>query len=169
MNDITMWRLGPGYGRVELEGDQPQGKPWRTKGGNRIKVSKDGAKWRLVEPRSSIPCQLAPSPMMIFPVRVEHALDVTVQRPHDANPGEHHWPAKLHNQQQRFHRCLPFFGVVFCLRQLGDVGAGVLQRGELATARQRGRIVERSFPAAICRLIRRLRVNLLTFRGWMTI
>jgi hypothetical protein len=29
--------------------------------------------------------QLALSPMMLFPIRIEHALDVTVQRPHDAD------------------------------------------------------------------------------------
>jgi hypothetical protein len=34
-------------------------------------------------------------------------------------------------------------------RKLGDIGAGVLQRDELASAGQRDWIVERSFPAAI--------------------
>jgi hypothetical protein len=34
-------------------------------------------------------------------------------------------------------------------RQLGDVIAGVLQRDELETARQRDRIIKRMFPAAI--------------------
>jgi hypothetical protein len=58
-----------------------------------------------------------------------------IQRPQDADPREHRRPVMLHNQQQRFGRCLPFVGIVFCLGQLGDVGTGVLQRDELATAR----------------------------------
>jgi hypothetical protein len=34
----------------------------------------------------------------------------------------------LGNQQQCFHRGLPFFGVVFGLRQFGDVFSGVAKR-----------------------------------------
>jgi hypothetical protein len=29
--------------------------------------------------------------MRVFAIGIEHALDVTVQRSHDANPGEHCW------------------------------------------------------------------------------
>jgi hypothetical protein len=80
--------------------------------------------------------------MLVFPVGVEHALDVTVQCQHHAYPGEHRWPVTLCNQQQRRHRCLPFRGAVLGLRQLGDVGRCVLQGDELATARQRDWVVK---------------------------
>jgi hypothetical protein len=33
----------------------------------------------------------------------------------------------LGNQQQRFHRGLPFFGIVFGLGQFGDVEGGVAE------------------------------------------
>jgi hypothetical protein len=39
--------------------------------------------------------------MRVFPVGVEHALDVPVQRPHDADPRQHRRPAALRDQQQR--------------------------------------------------------------------
>jgi hypothetical protein len=32
------------------------------------------------------------------------------------------------NQYERLHRCLPFFGIPLCLRQLDDVLRGVPQR-----------------------------------------
>jgi len=35
---------------------------------------------------SLIPRQLPASPMMVFPVEIEHALDVTVQCPQQADP-----------------------------------------------------------------------------------
>jgi hypothetical protein len=38
--------------------------------------------------------------MRVFPDWVEHALDVTVQRPHDADPGEHRRPIMFRNQQE---------------------------------------------------------------------
>jgi hypothetical protein len=38
---------------------------------------------------SSIPRQLAVFPMVVFPVGVEHALDVSVQRPQHLDPGNH--------------------------------------------------------------------------------
>src|SRR5258708_6598581 len=50
---------------------------------------------------------------------------------------------------QSFHRGLPLCGLVLRLRQLGDVAAAILQRDELASARDRDRFVKRSFPAAI--------------------
>jgi hypothetical protein len=45
---------------------------------------------------SPIPRQFPPTPMRVFPVR-EHALDVPVQRPHDADPRVHQrlWPFRL--------------------------------------------------------------------------
>jgi hypothetical protein len=95
---------------------------------------------------SSIPCQLPPSPMVIFSVGIECSFDVPVKRPHDANPGEHRWAAKFNDQEQRFHRGLPWRGVVFGLGQLGDVAPGVFEGEELPSARLRDRIVERAFP-----------------------
>jgi hypothetical protein len=73
--------------------------------------------------------------MMWFAVQIELANIVAVQCLHHADPREHRRPVKLYNQQQRFHRCLPFVGVVFCLGQLGDVVASVLQRDELGLRR----------------------------------
>jgi hypothetical protein len=35
--------------------------------------------------------------------------DVTVDRPHHANPREHRWPVVFGHQYQRFHGGLPFF------------------------------------------------------------
>ena len=80
---------------------------------------------------------------------IEHTLNVSVQRPHDAYPRKHRRPAERRDQNQGFHRGLAFRSRVLRLRQLGDVGAGVLQRDKLATSRQWDRIVERPFPAAI--------------------
>jgi hypothetical protein len=37
--------------------------------------------------------------MGVFAIRIEHALDVTVERPHDADPCEHRWPTQLNNEQ----------------------------------------------------------------------
>ena len=87
--------------------------------------------------------------MVLFAIGVEHALDVAVQRPHDADPREYRGTARRRDQDQGFHCCLPLRGLVLVLRELGDVVAGVLERDELATVRQRNRIVEPSFPAAI--------------------
>jgi hypothetical protein len=50
--------------------------------------------------------------MRLLPVGVERPLDVPVERPHDADPGEHHRAAKFRDQEQRFHCGLPFWGVV---------------------------------------------------------
>jgi hypothetical protein len=79
-----------------------------------------------------------------FPRRIKHPLDVTVQGPHHADPREHGWPAMFRDQQQRLHCGKPFLGIVFCLGQFGDELAGVLQRDELASARQRYRVVKRT-------------------------
>jgi hypothetical protein len=57
------------------------------------------------------PASAAPNAFPSGPA--ELPFDVTIQRPHDADPGEHRRAAALGNQQQRFHRGLPFFGIVF--------------------------------------------------------
>ena len=69
---------------------------------------------------SSIPRQLAASPMSVLPRRVELSFDMTIQRPHHAYPGEHRRAVALGNQQKRFHRGLPFCGIVFGLGELDD-------------------------------------------------
>jgi hypothetical protein len=68
--------------------------------------------------------------------RVELSFDVTIQRPHHAHPGEHRRTATLGDQQKRFHRGLPFCGIVFGLGELGDVQRGVAQGDELLTRGQ---------------------------------
>ena len=85
--------------------------------------------------------------MLVLAQRIEHPLNVTVQRPHYADPREHRRSAHRRDQDQGFHRCLPLRGRVLGLGQPGDVGTGVLQRDELTTARQRDRFVEWPFPA----------------------
>ena len=53
--------------------------------------------------------------MLVFARRVKHALDVPVDRFHDADAREQRWPVLFCDQQQRFHRGLPFVGIVFGL------------------------------------------------------
>jgi hypothetical protein len=48
--------------------------------------------------------------MMVFPVRVEHALGVRVQRPHDADPRMHQRPAQA---SEAFEKVLKDSGVDF--------------------------------------------------------
>ena len=69
--------------------------------------------------------------MLFLSGRIKLPLDVTIQRPHHAYPGKHHRATALGNQQKRFHRGLPFFGIVFGLGEFGDVGCGVAERDEL--------------------------------------
>jgi hypothetical protein len=45
--------------------------------------------------------------MMFFAIGIEHAFDVSVQRPHDADPGEHRRAAVLGDQEKQFDRGLP--------------------------------------------------------------
>jgi hypothetical protein len=59
--------------------------------------------------------------MLFLSGRIKHPLDVTIKRPHHAYPGEHRWAAALGNEQKRFHRGLPFLGIVFGLGELRDV------------------------------------------------
>jgi hypothetical protein len=61
--------------------------------------------------------------MGIFAIGIEHPLDMTVQRSHDANP-RHHRVAAAAAQHQRFDSGLPFRQVGFLFRQLRDVVGG---------------------------------------------
>ena len=84
--------------------------------------------------------------MMVFPVRIEHALNVSVQCSHDADPGEHRRATGFSDQDQDLHRGLPFGGGVLGLRRLGDLVAGILERDEPASAGKRDWIVEGAAP-----------------------
>jgi hypothetical protein len=96
-----------------------------------------------------IPLQLAAAPMRVFPVTVEHALDVSVQGPHDADARVHQWPAVFGRHDQRLGRCLPFLQVLLSLRKFQDVIGRILQRDELASAGKRDRILEAPAPSFV--------------------
>jgi hypothetical protein len=80
---------------------------------------------------------------MLFAVRVEHA------RSHGTDARKHCRPIAFRDQDQSLRRGLPLWRLVLCFRKLCNVGAGVLQRGELSTARQRDRIVEAALPSLL--------------------
>ena len=58
----------------------------------------------------------------------EHALEVPVQSPHDADARQHRGPAVFRDEDQGLYGCAPFRRVVLGFRQLRDVGRGVPQR-----------------------------------------
>jgi hypothetical protein len=58
-------------------------------------------------PSSSVARQLAAAPMMILPIRIEHALNMAVQGSHDADPREHRWPSQFGDRHQALNRGLP--------------------------------------------------------------
>ena len=80
--------------------------------------------------------------MVAFPLGVEYALNVSIERLHDADPRHHRWVARLGDQDQGFHRCLPFRGLVLGIRKPRDEFAGILKRDDLAAAGKRDWIVE---------------------------
>ena len=82
--------------------------------------------------------------MMIFAIGIKDAFDVTVQRPHDADPGQ--GAAGLCNEDQRLHGSLPFGRGVFGLRQLPDVVGGVPQGEKPPAIRKRYWILKQSRP-----------------------
>src|SRR3984893_4247871 len=59
----------------------------------------------------------------------------------------HQEVAALGGADQAGHRRLRFPKILLSLRQLHDVGGGILERDELATAGQRNRIVEGAFQS----------------------
>jgi hypothetical protein len=65
---------------------------------------------------SSLQLPLAPNAPRCGPDEFPHA--VPVQRPHDADPSQHRWTAVFRDQDQRFHRWLPWRGCVICFRSL---------------------------------------------------
>src|SRR5712672_2185787 len=58
-------------------------------------------------PSSSVARQLAAAPMMILPIRIEHALNMAVQGSHDADPREYRWPSQFGDRHQALNRGLP--------------------------------------------------------------
>jgi len=56
--------------------------------------------------------------------------------------------AERRHQDLSFHSRLLFRRHVLGLRELGDIGSGILERDELATIGQRDRIVKPALPAA---------------------
>ena len=87
---------------------------------------------------------------MVILARRERALDVTVQRLHDANPRKHRRAAvAFGDQDQDFNGSLPFLDLLFGLRQLLDISGSVLQRDELATTGQRNWIFEFALPTPL--------------------
>ena len=95
--------------------------------------------------RSLVPLEFPLPPMCLFAIGIEHPLDVTVQRPHDADPRQHRI-ATTATQHQDLDRRLPFRQVEFLLRQLGDVVGCVFKGDEHPAARQRDRIFKWGGP-----------------------
>jgi hypothetical protein len=98
---------------------------------------------------SSIPRQFPPAPTCLFVIGIKHALNVAVQRPHNADARHHRRAAKRSDWDQGFHGGLPFLGFVLGLRKPCDVCADVLAGDDLATAGQRYGIVKASLPPPI--------------------
>jgi hypothetical protein len=84
--------------------------------------------------------------MRVFARLIKHALDVPIECPQHTDARMHQEVAAFGGADQAGHRGLPFLEVLLGLRQFHDVGGGILKRDELPTARQRYRIVKRSFP-----------------------
>ena len=100
-----------------------------------------------LRPNYRSPRQLPLTPMMVFPIRIENALDVPIERTQHPDAGMHDRPSTFGRQNQRLDCVLPFLVALLGLRQFHDVISRFLECGELATARDR--VFERAFPAAI--------------------
>jgi hypothetical protein len=102
--------------------------------------------WRRQHSRSrqelTVARQLALPPVRILPRRIEHALDVAVQRFHDANASEHRRAAEIGNEYQRLNRGPPFCHRGFFLWKASNVCRRVAQRAKLSAAGEGNRIVE---------------------------
>jgi hypothetical protein len=94
---------------------------------------------------SLIPLQLALAPMRVLAIG-ELADVVPVKRPHDADSGEHRWPA-TGDDHQGLHRSLPLRGHVLGFRKFRDVVAGVLEGHQRSPVREVDRVVEGPLPA----------------------
>jgi hypothetical protein len=85
--------------------------------------------------------------MVVLSIRVKLANVAAVQGSHGADVSKHRRPARRRDQDQGFHRSLSFLRLALGLRKPRDVLARVLERDELAPARQRDRFFKRSFPS----------------------
>jgi hypothetical protein len=81
--------------------------------------------------------------------KVEHAIDVSILRSQHTDTRVHQRPAIFGRHNQRRNGGLPLRALVFGFRQPRDVIGGVLERDELASARQRDWVFELPVPAAI--------------------
>ena len=81
----------------------------------------------------SRPAFIAPLPSFRRPqcLAFRDGLNTRSTRRFSAYPREHRRAVALGYQQQRLHNGQPFFGVVFGLRQLGDVFSGIAKRDQL--------------------------------------
>ena len=77
----------------------------RIKATTKALLRRTSYSFRIASLLSSIPRQFPPTPMMVFAIGIEHALDVAVQRSHDADAREHRRAAR--DQDQGFHSGLP--------------------------------------------------------------
>jgi hypothetical protein len=84
--------------------------------------------------------------MMVLPVRIKHALNVSVQRPHDADARKLVGPPDVATRINASIAACSLRGLVLGLRKFGDVLAGILERDKLAATRQRYWLFEPSFP-----------------------
>jgi hypothetical protein len=66
--------------------------------------------------------------MRVFARRIELQRDVTVQRPHDADPRKPGRAVMFDDQEHRFDRSLPLRKLLFGLRMLLDIFGSVLKR-----------------------------------------
>jgi hypothetical protein len=62
---------------------------------------------------------------------------------------KHRRAVRRRDQDQGFHCCLPLRGLMLGFREFRDVLAGILERGELTTARQRDGFIEAAGPAVL--------------------
>ena len=76
---------------------------------------------------------------------IKHALDVPIECPQHADARMHQKVAAFGGANQAAVRGLPFRKILLSLRQLHDVGGGILEGDELAAAHQ-----PRSVPAPVC-------------------
>jgi hypothetical protein len=103
---------------------------------------------------SFVALQLPFSPMRVFARRIKHPLDVPIECPHHSNARHHGGAIELDDQEQGLDRGLPFLKMLLDLGKLLDVFGGVLERNELATARQGNGIVEGAKPISHDAIIR---------------
>jgi hypothetical protein len=90
--------------------------------------------------------------MSILAIRIEHPLDVAVQRSQHTDACMHQKVAAFSGTDQALDGGLPFVELLFGLRQLLDIFGRVLKGDKLATAGEGNRFVERGFqPFAIRR------------------